>query len=181
LIVRGPVINISTLEIPVDRPPGFWDMSKNFFCTSNASVAKEQILSAGMFDTDFRWWEDAELGFRLRMKGLSWNYSLQAVAYHYKPPVEDDFLYIKKLSFTKGKYAARFYRKHPHWRVKLATGINRLDFFKSSVLNNSFLSNFYEKLLTSETGKKTFLTPFLLSQLGNYYYFKAIKEEFNSL
>ena len=177
LIVRGPVINIPSLKIPVDRPVGFWDMSKNFFCTSNASVSKKHIIDAGMFDVDFRWWEDADLGFRLRMKGLGWKYSLQAVTYHYKPPVENEFLYTKKLSITMGKYAVKLYRKHPHWRIKLATGINKLDFFKSSLLNNEFLMNFYEKLITSEGKSKQYLSSLLIPSLAKYYYFKTIKEE----
>lgn len=46
------------MDIPSNRPVGPWDMNKNFFCTSNASVAKEHILKAGLFDSDFLWWED---------------------------------------------------------------------------------------------------------------------------
>lgn len=177
LIVRGPVINIPYTKIPVARPAGFWDMSKNFFCTSNASVTREHIIKSGMFDTEFRWWEDCELGFRLRMRGLKWKFSFQAVAYHYKPPSENSLSYIKKLSIIKGKYAARLYKKHPHWRVKLATGLYKLEIFQKLFSLTPDLISFFEKTVNNNGNRESAISSFLLEQIGTYYYFKTLKEE----
>jgi glycosyltransferase involved in cell wall biosynthesis len=175
LIVRGPVINIPSIKIPGNRPVSFRDRSKNFFCTSNASVAKEHIIKAGMFDEDFQWWEDCELGFRLRMMGLRWIFSLDAVVFHYKPFLEDELGYIKKLSVKKGKNAVKLYKKHPHWRIKLATGIHWFSFFNAKIFN-PFIIDFYEKIF-NKLKEKFYYRSLLASQIGNYYYLKTIKEE----
>lgn len=180
LIVRGPVINIPELDIPEDRHAGFWDRSKNFFCTSNASVAKKHIISAGMFDEKFQWWEDCELGFRLRMMGLKWIFSLNAIVFHYKPFLEDEVGYIKKLAFKKGKNAVKLYKKHPHWRIKFATGIHWFSFINNALFTNAYLIKIYEKLLElSKKNKKFYSLSFLQSLIGNYYYLKIVKEELN--
>ena len=181
LILRGPVINIPTMEIPLNRPIGFWDMNKNFFCTSNVSVEKEHIIQSGMFDPEFLWWEDCELGFRLRMKGLKWKFSFEAVVFHYKPFREDELDYIKKWAIKKGTYAAKLYKKHPHWRIMLGTGIYWLSFVNCAIFNNYYITRFYENIFNSSQGnKKFYYRSFLTSQIANYYYLKTIKEVLNN-
>jgi len=178
LIVRGPIINIPRLEIPLDRPIGIWDMNKNFFCTSNVSVAKEQIIKAGMFDPLFQWWVDCELGFRLRMMGLRWKFSLDAIVFHYKPFLEDELENIKRWAVKRGKYAVKLYKKHPHWRIQLTTGIHWLSFLIAAIFNNKIITRFYEKIFNTSKGDNRFYYRSLLtSQIANYYYIKTIKEE----
>ncbi|MEQ8190576.1 MAG: glycosyltransferase family A protein [Candidatus Eremiobacterota bacterium] len=176
LIVRGPVINIPEMKIPQDRPVGFWDMNKNFFCTSNVSAAKEHIIKAGSFDPSFLWWEDCELGFRLRMMGLRWTFSFKAIVFHYKPFQPDELAYIKKWAIKKAVYAVKLYRKHPHWRIKLGTGIHFLSFLNLKIFNPPFLIKFYEQIFNSSESR-FYYRSFLTSQIGNYYYLNTIKEE----
>jgi len=141
-------------------------------------VAKEHIIKAGMFDPEFLWWEDCELGFRLRKMGLKWKFSLKAIVFHYKPFLENELEYIKKWSAKKGKYAVKLYRKHPHWRITLGTGIHPFSFFWTKIFNPSFIIHYYEKIFhKSKENKKFYYRSFLTSQIGNYYYLKTISEE----
>lgn len=181
LIVRGPIINIPVTEIPMNRPVGFWDRNNNYFCTCNVSVPRKQVIDSGMFDPEFFWWKDAELGFRLRKKKLEWKFSLKATVFHYKPFQENELEYIKKWAMRRGKYAAMFYKKHPHWRIKLATGIHWFTFFHSAIFTNSFTTGFFEKFFNRAKDNKMFyFRAFLTGRIGNYYYLKAIKEEFKN-
>ncbi len=178
LIVRGPIINTPLTEIPMNRPIGFWDMNNNYFCSCNVSVAKKHIVDIGMYDPEFFWWKDAELGFRLRKKKLDWKFCLKATVFHYKPFHEDELDYIKKWATRRGKYAAKLYKKHPHWRMKLATGIHWFTFLHSAIFTNSFITDFFERIFnTAKDNKRFYYRAFLTGRIGNYYYLKAVKEE----
>ena len=60
--------------------------SMNYLCTSNASLYRHHLIAAGLFDTSFPRWEDAELAVRLKRLGLKRRFSLNAIVYHLKPP-----------------------------------------------------------------------------------------------
>lgn len=56
----------------------------NYFYTSNVSVKRRFLQNHGLFDEDFPYaaWEDIELAYRLKQKGLRILYAANAVAYH---------------------------------------------------------------------------------------------------
>ncbi|HET8775884.1 MAG TPA: glycosyltransferase [Thermoanaerobaculia bacterium] len=83
----------------------------NFFYTSNISIDRK-VLAAHPFDTTFpsAAWEDIELAFRLKDKGLKIRYNARAVTRHYHPMNVDSFA---RRQYTVGKSGAIFYQKHP--------------------------------------------------------------------
>ncbi|MGZ5445988.1 MAG: glycosyltransferase family 2 protein [Thermoanaerobaculia bacterium] len=83
----------------------------NFFYTSNLSIDRE-VLAAHPFDTTFpsAAWEDIELAYRLKEKGLQIRYNARAVTRHYHPMSVDSFA---RRQYTVGKSGAIFYQKHP--------------------------------------------------------------------
>jgi glycosyltransferase involved in cell wall biosynthesis len=62
---------------------GVYEASARQFYTGNASVAREQLLEHGGFDTRFRRGEDIELAYRLDRAGLGWAFNFDAIGYHY--------------------------------------------------------------------------------------------------
>jgi glycosyltransferase involved in cell wall biosynthesis len=83
----------------------------NFFYTSNISIDRE-LLVAHPFDTTFpaAAWEDIELAYRLKEKGLKIRYNARAVTRHYHPMTVDSFA---RRQYTVGKSGAIFFQKHP--------------------------------------------------------------------
>jgi glycosyltransferase involved in cell wall biosynthesis len=75
-----------------------------YFRTGNASVPRDLLFRAGLFDERFQHWggEDLELGYRLERAGAEFHYSPEALSYQY------DYKDIEKLcAFTKiyGEYS----------------------------------------------------------------------------
>ncbi len=84
----------------------------NFFYTSNVSLPRELLRSAGLFDTTFPHaaWEDIEIAYRMMRKGMKILYRPQAVARHYHDITFESF---RRRQETAGEAAAIFYEKHP--------------------------------------------------------------------
>jgi glycosyltransferase involved in cell wall biosynthesis len=131
LVVRGGVIEVESFD---RLPAPFWSMrnySANWFWTSNVSAPRSRldlvrIDSGQWFDETFSeyGWEDIELGLRLREAGTRAVFNKRALAYHYKPKSEreravDDVVRQKR---AQARTALVLERKHPTWRVRLATG-----------------------------------------------------------
>ncbi len=55
------------------------------FYTANASVRREDLIRAGLFDTTFRRAEDVELGYRLSDLGLPFRFVQEAIVTHDTP------------------------------------------------------------------------------------------------
>jgi GT2 family glycosyltransferase len=108
----------SRLHAPRERA-----LSWIFFLTGNASVRRDAVLDAGLFDETFTAYghEDLELGYRLRRKGVRILYQPRAVNYHWHPESLDDRLAKKRLS---GAATIRLYRKHRDWRILARLGVN---------------------------------------------------------
>lgn len=60
-----------------------WKSDARRFYTGNASVARQHLLDANGFDTNFRRSEDAELAYRLAEQGIEFVFNPEAVGYHY--------------------------------------------------------------------------------------------------
>ncbi len=124
-ICRGVAINVDSFE---RLPPPTYSLrnySGAYFWTTNVSVPLQLIIDAGGFDERFReyGWEDLELGFRLRRKGIRSRLNRQAVVYHYKPALHpEQFSRMARQARAQARTAVQFLDKHPHWRIALATG-----------------------------------------------------------
>jgi len=131
IVVRGAVIEVESFE---RLPAPFWslrDYSANWFWTSNVSASRRRLDDVRIderqwFDETFSeyGWEDIELGLRLREAGTRGVFNKRALAFHYKPkaaPVQnvDDVVRQKR---AQARTALILERKHPGWRVRLATG-----------------------------------------------------------
>jgi GT2 family glycosyltransferase len=121
-VVTGPIINVPSSEM---RPvPTFLNGSNAFFCTCNASVPRNVLEAVGGFDPSFDkyGWEDTELGVRLRKHGVRRRFVWEAYLWHVKPPATETLDAALEKTIEKARMAAKFVRKDPSPRAKLATG-----------------------------------------------------------
>jgi glycosyltransferase involved in cell wall biosynthesis len=128
-VVTGPIINVPSAGV---RPvPTFMNASNAFFCTCNASVPRNIFDAVGGFDEAFdRYgWEDTELGVRLRRFDVRRAFVWEAYLWHIKAPDTETLDAALAKTIEKARMAAKFVRKEPSGRAKLATGayaLNRL-------------------------------------------------------
>jgi glycosyltransferase involved in cell wall biosynthesis len=129
LVVTGPIINVPA---PGVRPvPTFLNGSNAYFCTCNVSVPRSALEAVGGFDESFDkyGWEDTELGVRLRNFDVRRRFVWDAYLWHIKPPQTETLAAALEKTIEKARMAAKFVRKDPSRRAKLATGayaFNRL-------------------------------------------------------
>ena len=95
------------------------------FVTGNASLRRQQLLQAGLFDEDFTAYggEDLELGYRLHLQGASFRFVPSALSLHnHLRPIEQTC----QLMYTYGKESLPLLlKKHPDLAKLL-----RLDFLQ---------------------------------------------------
>lgn len=110
----GWQFGFSLIQDPLDLP-------FNFFYTSNISLPAERFQECGGFDEDFReyGWEDIELSFRLKDRGLGIVYNPKALAFHYHPTTVASFCSRQE---KVGYAAIRFEKIQPHLKRFLGTG-----------------------------------------------------------
>ena len=124
-ICRAGVINVDDFDSLPPARYSWRNYSGAYFWTTNVSLPLGLVREAGGFDERFReyGWEDLELGFRLRKMGVPSLLARDAIVYHYKPPVpRANVPSMVRQARAQGRTAVQFLRKHPHWRVALATG-----------------------------------------------------------
>jgi glycosyltransferase involved in cell wall biosynthesis len=128
-VVTGPIINVPSAGV---RPvPTFLNGSNAYFCTCNVSVPRSALEAVGGFDVEFDkyGWEDTELGVRLRNFDVRRRFVWEAYLWHIKPPATETLDAALEKAIEKARMAAKFVRKDPSRRAKLATGaypLNRL-------------------------------------------------------
>ena len=122
IICRGPIVAVDSLQQPFDTRWSLLDLNTSFFDTSNASVRREHLFEAGLFDQMLADWEGLEMGLRLRQLGLRRVYRANAPLYHYQPPVTAESL-AKSLHIQedRARSARRFFARHPTLEVRLIT------------------------------------------------------------
>ncbi|HZG38045.1 MAG TPA: glycosyltransferase [Nodosilinea sp.] len=118
----GRLVNTCNFEQPTGEAAKVTDFSNAFFDTANVAIARHWLLTAGLFDPDFRLygWEDLELGVRLKNLGVSMVKVPEATGYHYHAPFALD--QIPKMidqEIQRGRMGALFYQKHPTREVKM--------------------------------------------------------------
>ena len=120
---RGPVIVTRSIEDPFAVRGGLLDLTTAYFDTDNASVRREHLDQAGLFDEVFYpyGWEGLDLGFRLRVLGLRRVYRRDAALYHYHEDVSPDGLdSLLRKEAERARTAWLFYEKHPVLEARLA-------------------------------------------------------------
>jgi GT2 family glycosyltransferase len=112
------------------------------FWTGNASVRREDLLAAGMFDTAFdtRWgMEDVDLGYRLYKNNLLFELNRSATSIHYPHPSDPEAKRAEELHNKR-----YFHQKHntPESKALLASdtvGLNLLLLSERSRLNGALI------------------------------------------
>jgi glycosyltransferase involved in cell wall biosynthesis len=122
IVCRGPIIAVESLDRPFTARWSLLDLNTSFFDTSNASVRRERLFAAGLFDEGLADWEGLEMGLRLRQLGLRRVYRANAPLYHYQPAATagslDGALHIQE---ARARSAKRFFDRHPTMEVRLIT------------------------------------------------------------
>jgi glycosyltransferase involved in cell wall biosynthesis len=122
IICRGPIITIDSLDHPFPARRSLLDLNTSFFDANNASVRREHLLRAGLFDEMQFDYEGLEIGVRLRRLGLRRVYRADAPLYHYQPPVAPERLAVLlQREEDRARAARRFFTRHPTLEVRLMT------------------------------------------------------------
>ena len=149
LAVSGPILNVPDAS---HRPvPAAANFSRAFFVTCNVSVRAASLRAVGGFDEDFDLygWEDTELGARLRAHGVRRAFAWDAYLWHIKPPTPESLEDALGKAIEKARMAARFVRKMPTARIKLATGAYAFNLARARVLAPSLAQPLFAGLASS--------------------------------
>ncbi|MEB3330570.1 MAG: glycosyltransferase [Candidatus Sericytochromatia bacterium] len=120
--VQGLAVDTDDFAHPTETPVGPLDVSAACFATNNVSVPRACLLAVGGFDEGFveYGWEDLELGLRLRAHGVGIVRSRAARGFHWHPRFSlADLPTMRRTEEERGRMAARFFRLHPTWEVRL--------------------------------------------------------------
>jgi glycosyltransferase involved in cell wall biosynthesis len=150
IVVTGPIINVPSAGL---RPvPTFVNASNAYFCTCNASVPRSALESVGGFDESFDkyGWEDTELGVRLRKFDVRRRFVWEAYLWHIKPPETETLEAALAKTIEKARMAAKFVRKDPSRRAKLATGAYAANRLRARVLAPRAVHEWLAGVATSE-------------------------------
>jgi hypothetical protein len=114
-------------------------------------VRASALRAVGGFDEafDLYGWEDTELGARLRAFGVRRAFAWDAYLWHIKPPTPESLEDALGKAIEKARMAARFVRKTPTARVKLATGAYGLNLARARVLAPGFAQPLFAGLASS--------------------------------
>ena len=148
--VSGPIVNVPSAG---ERPePTAANYSRAFFVTCNVSVNTAALRAVGGFDEAFNLygWEDTELGARLREHGVRRGFAWDAYLWHIKPPTPQTLDEMLVKAIEKARMAARFVRKMPNLRVKLATGAYGANLARARVLAPPVLQPFLAGIAAAE-------------------------------
>jgi len=169
-LMAGDQFGYSFIQDPSNVP-------YNFFYTSNISIHRDFMLENGGFDEDFPTpaWEDIELGYRLKQKGLEFIYRENAVAYHHH---KTDLAAFCKRRYMIGVTASIFYEKHPEEgemlmldRMPARPGWLKKGFY--TLLEKSFISLENRKLSGLVPGRIFYPC---LRLISNYNYYRGLRE-----
>lgn len=139
-----------------------------YFLTGNASVRRQALIDAGMFDENFTGYghEDLELGYRLEKMGITIYYNKDAVNYHWHPvEYEEEF----ERRFLAGISTVRFYNKHKDPQIKMKLGWNPFNFLWHDLVNK-------EGSLFAWIKKKGKTSKFWKEVAFQHYWVSGIKE-----
>jgi GT2 family glycosyltransferase len=155
-ICRGGVINVATFDTLPPARYSWRNYSGAYFWTTNVSAPLALVREAGGFDERFSeyGWEDLELGYRLRRMGVPSILARDALVFHYKPPAAPQaFAGMVRQARAQARTAVQFTRKHPHWRIRLATGQSPLNLWWSGVARSLRWPQFLARIAGTGDGE----------------------------
>ena len=187
MVVRGPIVNVREPKIIPGFKPGPEYYSSAFFCTCNASTKRKILEEVGGFDTDFKEYgfEDNEIGWRLRQAGCEYIFSNDAYIFHHKPyqgrEKAESLDEMKKRAQELGRSAEIYYRKHSHWKVKMAVGLHPVNYYISRILNNKWIAGWGENLIKSgKLDNSPLLHEFFSGRIYQYTYLSSLLDAIKS-
>lgn len=122
---KGPLYGYGMIKNELDLPFAF-------LYSANFSIHKSVLIENGMFDERFsQYFEDSELGFRLKKKGLKIILNKKAAACHFHRVGIFSFLKRQELA---GYSAVKFYLKCPELKNFLFPGSGIISFYKKGKL-----------------------------------------------
>ena len=124
VIVHGPVIYTNDLDNPTSAEKKLSDFSNAFFATGNASIKKEYLFEAGLFNENFYeyGWEDLEFGKRLKKLDLEAVQAKEAKGYHLKHKFTiEDIPKLRSKERQRGRMAVLYHDLNPSFSVKSST------------------------------------------------------------
>ena len=177
IVVSGPTVrtdNLDNVFDDIDRRKVkklLFDFSGPSFITSNLSVRRKFLISAGGFDEEFTGfgWHDWELGLRLKKLGLKAKRNINAIVYHYKKKINLSGLpSLCEKKREQGRNAVLYYKKHPSLTIKFGIRPQSLIFDK---LIGWIDKDFGERLilLAAEKGSRWWLNLLIKWKLLHAY------------
>ena len=124
IIVHGPVIYTNNIDKPTSAQKKIKDFSNAFFATGNASIKKDYLFKAGLFNEKFYeyGWEDLEFGKRLKKLNLKSVQAKNAKGYHLKHEFSpEDIPKIREQEKQRGRMAVLYHDINPTFSVKTTT------------------------------------------------------------
>ena len=142
-----------------------------YFVTANTSISKARLFEAGLFDESFPYpaYEDTEMGYRLKQKGLKIVAANKALAYHnHKFDLEE----WCRRQINVGRSVLIFHRKHPEIKkfkemVENKDGI--LDVLKSNRAAFTKLKEIIKRILANK------VTILLIKILFKFFLFLKLR------
>jgi len=177
VVVSGPTVRTDRLDnvfADANRRKTkklLFDFSGPSFITANLSVKRKFLIRAGGFDEEFTGfgWHDWELGLRLKKLGLKAKRNINAIVYHYKKKISlPDIPSLCEKKREQGRNAVLYYKKHPHFTVKLGIRPQSLIFDK---LIGWIDKDFGERLIlrAAKKGSRWWLNLFMKWKLLHAY------------
>jgi len=126
IVIMGRVIHTADADNPFAARWKLKDINTAFLATGNASVLKQHLIDAGLFDEWYTvyGWEDFDLGVHLQENGLK-SAQKKIFGYHYDPSLKRQEIVKPAAVYEKererGLSAVYFYKNHPLKWVKRFT------------------------------------------------------------
>jgi len=106
-LLSGAQFDFSTIENNAFIDPA------RYFYAPNISLRRDFLLENGLFDESLTYgYQDLELGYRLKARGLRMCFNKRALAYHMHPMTLESFCKKQRLM---GSQARLLYRKYPQF------------------------------------------------------------------
>lgn len=176
---RGPIIDIEKHEFPVGLKPSIKDCSTALFCTCNVSVDREGFIKEGGFCEEFTeyGWEDNEAGYRLKKAGYRMKFSMDAYIYHFRPIwIHHNLDMMIAKAREQGRSAVIYLKRHPEFKVRMATGTHPLFIMWGNLTANKWISKTCHTLWRSHPGWPGWLREFLGRRVFLHHYNESVKE-----
>ena len=163
-----PSVNKKHTQVPTKYRHGD-ALDWYYFLTGNISFPKSLFVVEQGFSLDFKnyGWEDLELGYRFKKRGIPLRYITTAVNYHYHV-ISDKERAERK--YNMGQSAQIFLKKHPE--LKLFLGLNPVSVFIRKRLSRQHIV--YRLIQRLNDSKTTALRAFSYWFLGEYNYLSGL-------